>query len=660
MADLFSTSVSGLLAAQRQLATTSHNVSNVNTEGFSRQRALQDARIPNGSGAGFIGTGVNTTTVQRLFDQAREVSLRQSTSDFNQQDVKAEFSGNIDNLLADTQAGLSPALQSFFNAAQDLSNDPTSASARQVLLSEGQGLAARFDLLDQRLRTLDGDINTKLKLDVESINNLSGGIARLNQEIIQAQGRTGQPPNDLMDKRDTLIRQLSEKISTQAVPQADGSVNVFIGNGQGLVIGNESSALTTRPNAFDPQQVDIVYQGGSGAPVDITRNLTGGSIGGLLDVRKTVIDPTRNDLGRLAVTITETFNAQQRLGLQFDGSEPRLGNDFFKPFSPEIVRSDNNSSTALPEVSFNAGQIGDLKGSDYRAVFNSADNAWRVTRLSDGESFPGIAANGSATIDGLDFDFSDFGAAANGDTFVIRPTRLAAGEMEVSLRRPSQIAAANPLIGGATTDATGQTSNRGEATVKNIDVQAMTDTQRTAIRNDGPFTFTFDGVTDTINSDLTLAAGDSVDVAQDSNGFNITVNSAAYGEFSFRVDGVPRDGDTFQLGLNSAGKGDNANALKLASLANANTMNGASATYQEFYGAVVGRVGNETMRAQTNRDAQQTLLTQAEQAREEVSGVNLEEEAANLLKFQQAFQANAQTITIANTLFQTVLDAVRR
>ncbi len=657
MANIFSTSISGLLAAQRQLATTSHNISNVNTPGYSRQQALQSTRPPTAGSNGFLGTGVQTDTVRRMFDQSLELSLRNNTSEFARLDMLANYAGRVDNLLADKEAGLSPALQSFFNAVQDAANDPTSTSARQVMLTEAESLAARFELLDNRLTELERDANDRIERTVEEINTLADSIAQLNREIVQAQGATGQPPNDLLDQRDTLIRQLSEKVGVRTVEEANGSINVFVGNGQTLVAGDRANSLTTTRSEYDPSVVEIAYQRPGSTPVNVTRALSGGEIGGLLEFRGNILEPARNDLGRVATTIATTFNEQHRLGLQFDSNPPGLGQDFFTLSPPQVLPSQFNGGgiAGSPVVAINAENVGDLTGAEYSVAYNGTD--WTMRRGSDGQTFT-LDTTGPQTIDGFDIDVSGITGAQDGDTFLVRPTKQAAGNMGVNIQRPDQIALANPAIGGEVTDASGESINTGSGKLDRITVNS--DSVMNLAAGDLEFTYDAGAQAFQVTGPGGFTATVPYDPATDGNGLTVDSGFGGFGDLSFRLSGTPADGDQFSISLNRNGVGDNGNALKLGDLANQPIANGGKATYQELYGSVVGKVGTETLRANTNRDAQQTLLRQAEQARESVSGVNLEEEAANLLKFQQMFQANAQVITVANTLFDTILSAVQR
>ena len=318
--NLLGTAVSGLLAYQRALATAGHNVSNVNTPGYSRQRIELTTRPPLTSSAGFIGNGVNIDTVTRAYDQFLTTQLRTATSGQAQLGAYYELSKQIDNIVADPQAGLSPALQDFFAALQTASNDPNAASGRQVLLSQATSLVNRFHYIGNRLEQLQSSVNAQVSATVAQVNSLAQSIARMNQNIYELEGISGgQPPNDLLDQRDEAIRQLAELVSVTTVRQDNGMLNVFAGNGQALVLANQSATLSVLQNEFDPEILDIGYTFDGGAITNVTSNITDSKLGGLIEFRGGLLKTTVDQLGRVAVGLSEAFNAQHRLGLDQGG-----------------------------------------------------------------------------------------------------------------------------------------------------------------------------------------------------------------------------------------------------------------------------------------------------------------------------------------------------
>lgn len=553
---LLGIATSGLMAAQRGLATTGHNIANVNTDGYSRQRTEQVERLPSFTGAGFVGNGVDVASITRSYDSFLNAQLRSSLSAHGELETYHGMASQVDNFIADPDASLSPSLQSFFNSVQDVVNDPTSIAARRVMLTEGETLVQRLNTLNGRMDELRSQVNQSLSTNIDEINGLARGIASLNERIVVAYNQAGKPPNDLLDQRDLLTEQLAQKVGTSLFEQKDGSLNVFIGSGQALVMGSTANQLSLQNSAYDPNQKDIaITAGGSGAVV-VTAAISGGEIGGLLRFGSEVLDPAQNALGRIAEGLAATFNAQHSLGSDLNGS---AGADFFSDVTNAAIGQyswfgrQTNSGNAILSVAFDnsAGNgSSDLTASDYRLDYDGAN--YTLTRLSDNTQFNN--ATGAFAIDGLAIGIGG-GAVAAGDSFLIRPFRRVAGDLSVSLTDPREIAAAG-----------------------------------------SPF----------------------------------------------------------------AGPGDNTNARALAQLQTLPSLLGGKASYQDAYNEIVGDVGTLTHAADIDSTAQKQLLDHARQARDSVSGVNLDEEAANLLRYQQAYQAAAQLIPALNSMFDALIGAVRR
>jgi flagellar hook-associated protein 1 FlgK len=551
--DMLSTAVSGLLAFQRNLSTIGHNISNVNTEGYSRQSVDMSARTPIQSANGFIGTGVDIDSVRRVYDQFLFDQVTSRSSSYHQLDTLQTMASSIDDLLGSEDAGLSPVLQNFFNALQDVSNDPTSIPARQVLISQGETLANRFQSLDQRFTDMRDLTNNQLDSMTSEINGLASSIAELNASIVLDTGATaGQPPNDLLDKRDVLLNQLSELVSVSTVDNNDGSVNVFVGNGQTLVLGTDASTLATTRSEYDQSQLEISITG-SGGNIPISDQLSGGKLGGLLQFRDQILDPAQNSLGRIAISLADTFNTQHQLGDDINGNPGGLFFNSIVTSSPTVFSSSNNNP-ASGTVSVSISDTNFIQASDYRLDYDGAN--FSLTRISDNTIVDSGFTVGdlprTVASDGISVSLA--GSVAAGDSFLIRPVRNGADDINVTLSDPSQIAAA--------------------------------------------------------------ASGSAL--------------------------------------------GDNSNALALVALQSQKVMGGGSETFSSAYSKLVSTVGARTSEAKVNAKAQDALLTRAVESQQAVSGVNLDEEAANLLKFQQAYQAAAQVISASNSIFQTLLNATSR
>jgi len=553
---LLGIATSGLIAAQRGLTTTGHNIANVNTAGYSRQRTEQFERLPSFTGAGFIGNGVDVTAISRSYDSFLNAQLRSSLSTYGELDTYHQMAAQVDNFIASPDASLSPSLQSFFNSVQDVVDDPTSIAARRVMLTEGETLAQRFNVLNDRMDDLRSQLNQSLGTQIDEINSLAAGIASLNERIVAAYGQAGKPPNDLLDQRDQLTEQLAQKVSTNVFEQSDHSLSVFIGSGQALVMGSTASQLSLQNSAYDPNQKDIAISAGGSTPVVVTSALGGGEIGGLLRFGSEVLDPAQNALGRIAAGLAATFNAQHSAGSDLNGT---AGTNFFSDVTNPAIgqyswfNKTTNTGTATLSVAFGNSALNgpdDLTASDYRLDYDGA--TYTLTRLSDNTPFTN--ATGTFAVDGLNIGIGG-GAAAAGDSFLIRPFRRMAGDLDASLIDPRKIAAAG-----------------------------------------SPFT----------------------------------------------------------------GPGDNTNARALAQLQTTPSLMGGKATYQDAYSEIVGDVGTLTRAAEVDSTAQKQLLDHGKEARDAVSGVNLDEEAANLLRYQQAYQAAAQLVPTLNDMFDALIGAMRR
>jgi flagellar hook-associated protein 1 len=630
MADFLSNGVSALLAFQRAIDTTSHNIANVGTDGYSRQRAEFVTRQPDMKGNGWIGSGVDVATTRRVYDDLLAQQVRITTSSFNSLDAFSTQVDRINNLFGSATTGLSASMQKFANAVQDVANTPASSSARQVLLSEAQGLAQRLQSYDSQLAGFGTQAETQIKSETNEITTLASGIADLNQKIALASKLNGQPPNDLLDQRDRLIDQLSGHIDVNTVAQGDGQLNVFIGTGQPLVVGGEAASISTIADPYDPSRQNIALKTGSGVPVDITKNVTGGTLGGLLDFRTQVLDPTRNALGHLAVGLADAINTQHRAGMDLSGN---MGGDLFTLGSVDTLRSAANTGSGA--LSVTRSDVSALTEADYH--LQKTATGWALTRDDTGAAVTLAGAGTVAspfTADGLSIVVS--GTAATGDRFLIRPTRNAAAGIGVVITDPSRVAAAAPIRAEAAAANTGSGA---------ISAGTVIDATNAQLRS--PVTLQFlSASTYSVNGGPAIAY---------TPGSPISVNGWQVG-----ITGAPATGDIFTVKDNAGGTGDNRNALALANALGQGTLDGGTTSVNDLATGLVGKVGVAARQAQAGRDAQSVVKQESIDSREAVSGVNLDEEAANLIKFQQAYQAAAQMIKTASDMFDSLLAATRR
>ncbi len=660
---VFENSVSGLLAFQKALSTTSHNISNVNTDGYSRQRAELGSRTPVGYGNGFVGSGVEVQTIKRLFDQTRESAVQTNIAEFERLQTLADSAGRIDDMVADESAGLSPAIQDFFGAVHDVANDPSSATARETMLTQARNLASRFRDMGAQLRGLNDDVNTQLRSKVDEVNSIASAIADLNQDIAKEQGRIGEPPNDLLDQRDALLRDLSKLIDTRTVANQDGTINVSVGTGQSLVSGfNHAELGIVRPDD-DPTRLGVTITNRGGGATEISRQVDGGQIGGLLDFRETVLDPVRADLDRMATGVAQAFNAQHRDGLQFSAGpdDGRLGGNLFDIPAPDVQGDGVTVGNDFADYAYR----GDAALSSVRLTYDAGADEWTAENLRNGDTNTFANSGQTVTFGGLDLDLGQLSGMSGGATVNVDPVTDTSTAMRVAIDRPSEIAVASPLRASEVTSP----PNAGSGGLQDFRVTAI-DTLPAAFDT---ATLSYDGSDYSLSG---LPAGHSVEFF-DADG-NSLGNSVPYtdsptdvtmkvtdggGDHVFTAEatltGTPAAGDAFEIARNNGASGDNGNALAMGQLTEAGVFDGGSETIQEYYSGLVGEVGTRTLQAQTARDAQESVLQQAKASRDEVSGVNLDEEAANLMRFQQAYQASAQAISIARTTFDSLLSATR-
>lgn len=643
--DIFGVSVSALNTAQIGLATTEHNIANANTAGYNRQIVVQGARPAQLTGAGYVGQGSDVTSIKRVYDQFLSAQVVQEQGTSAQLNTYYAQIQQVNNMLADPTAGLSPALQDFFSAVSSVSTDPSSTPARQTLLSNAQILASRFQSMNQRLTDINNSVNNQVLNSVTTINGYAKQIAALNQNVVTATAQAGgKPPNDLLDQRDHLVTQLNQEIKTNVVKQDDGSINLSIGNGQLLVVGAQAFSMQTTQSLNDPTKLEVAYGTTGGNIIRMQQSgIQGGSLGGLLNFRSQSLDAAQNSLGLVAMGLAGTFNQQHQLGQDLNGA---LGGNFF--VQPVPVVNKNNANTGVAVVGVSVSSYSALTGSDYSLQFNGG-TSYTLTRLSD-NTVTSIPGGLPQTVDGLTISVA--GAPAVNDSFLIRPTVNGALSIAVAITNTAKVAAAAPIRTNATLTNTG-TGLISAGTVNAPPPVTPDPLHPLTDQNlQQPVTITFTSATtfDVTGTGLGLPA---IGVAYTSGG-NISYNG-----WTAQLTGAPATGDTFTVGPNTNASSDNRNALLLGGLQTQNTLLGGTASYQGVFGQLVTQVGNKTRELQVTSTAQDTMLQQTIQAQQAVSGVNLDEEAANLLRYQRAYQAAGKAMQIASTMFDTLLSLGR-
>ncbi|MFC7514195.1 flagellar hook-associated protein FlgK [Herbaspirillum sp. GCM10030257] len=671
MANILSTTNSALAAAQAGLATTAHNIANAKTPGYNRQVVLQAAVGGQDEGGGFIGKGTEVISVRRIYNEYLGAQIRVGQTTKGQLESHYAQINRINNLLADPTSGLSPVLQDFFKSVQNLAANP---EARGSLLASAESMASRFQSMDGQLRELRVAVNTEISTSITAINSYTRQIANLNEAIANAQSGSGQMPNDLMDQRDYMVGELS-KLTKVTVSKDGNSYGIFIGNGQPMVVGSTVSELAavTSPTDISEVTVGLVTNAGT---INLSENsLQGGKLGGLFDFRATSLTNAQNSLGRIAIGLATTFNEQHRLGKDATGA---MAGDFFRMAPPATNANILNTGNAVLNASIT--DVNALKASDYKLNFDGSN--YSVTRLRDNVSVASVAGPGfpaaGISVDGVNIAVAS-GSMASGDQFVIKPTVNAASSFNVLVTDSNNIGAAAPI------NTSSPTTNSGTGVISAGTVDKHFTTSMTAT----PTTLTFVAsvpptipVSGTLNDSATSpGTGFGFEVKVTHNGVstiyppNTPVPYAAgatvtfgaslagppadVGGISVQISGTPGDGDTFTVKNNLSMSGDNRNMVLLGKLQTATALDGSSVTFQGALAQLVSSVGNKTHELRVGSEAQSNLVDQLRLAQESDSGVNLDEEGANLLQYQQAYVAAGKVMQAVKEMFDALISIGR-
>ena len=646
---MFQTGLSGLSVARSALMTTAHNTANVYTAGYSRQTALVSSNGGTTTGAGFIGNGARVTTVQRSYDSYLTAQLNGAEAAGAALASYGSQINRIDSLLADKTAGLTPLMQSFFASVQGVANTPADPAARQQLISAAQTLANKFRATDQYLTDLNSSVNDQIEGSTAQINTYATQIASLNQQISQLGAMAGgQPPNDLMDQRDQLVSELGKIVGVKVLEQDSGQYNVFIGNGQTLVLGDRAAQLQAVSSAADPTRKAVALVGLTGTVSELNDDvLGGGSLGGLLAFRAETLTSTQNAVGRLAMALGSEFNDQHKLGVDLNGV---LGTDFFSQAAPGVFSNARNAGDMVLGAS--VADTSQLTTSDYSVQVKDVAGTltYSVTRLSDKQSM-GDFTTFPASFDGVSLSAAS-GTAQAGDSFLVQPTRTGARDMDVLVRDTAKVAAASPL---ATGKAVG---NKGTGALS----PAVVDAGYLATPLAGTVTLAYDAAGNTLSGfpaasavTVTLADGTSTNYPAGTAVPYTAGASIRFDGIEVKLSGAPAEGDTFTIGKNAGGVSDGSNALLLGALQRKTVMDGGTSTFNGAFAKLVSEVGNRAMEIRVASTTQESVTGQIRASRDSISGVNQDEETANLLMYQQMYQANAKVIQTASTMFDAIL-----
>jgi flagellar hook-associated protein 1 FlgK len=707
---IFGIAVSGLNAAMSSLETASNNISNVNTDGYHRQVTGQDERQPFFEGFGFIGRGVDTSQVNRVYDKYLDTQVTNTVSASSFYQTQGELMSRLDNMVGSSTNGLSPSMQTFFTSLQTMSSTPTSIPARQTVINNAQALVGQVRDMSSQLSQIRTDLNGQIQSSVDSINSYASQIASLNTQILALSQGGNRLPNDVLDQRDQAVQKLAELVAVSTVTQADGTYSVFIGNGQSLVRGGITSTLQTVPSPADPQQLAVAYNTNGVQTLIPETMLTGGQLGGALNFRSSVLDRADADLGRLAISIADAMNRQYRLGRDLnnnpvttDITDPTQGTLFTNFGEPGTASSAGSGllaqlypapPAAAPTVQ---QQVALLRQASFQFSLLVNDPAALTTAssLKANAALGGtVGANNTGTL-AVDLTATPpiqsvagvlSGAVTltyNGGAYTAtNGFNVAVAGSVLTLTNTSGVTVQLNTTG---TPNTGDILTIGPANTSQAYVSSVWQVAGQSPAPLGPLntppalTLTYNSVTQSFSATGPSAGGYTVTVSPTvAGGFLVTDNTAANGvSIMFQMSGNPANGDQFVIDQKKVGPAsadnsatDNSNLRAMTTLQTQNTITNtpsggsnylpalgspANATFQSFFSQAVSYIGSTANTVLSAADSQLTALNQVKQVQQSFSGVNLDEEAANLIKFQQAYQASSKVIQMAQEMFNSLL-----
>ncbi|GJH07888.1 flagellar hook-associated protein FlgK [Caballeronia novacaledonica] len=640
--NIFSIGLSGLNAAQWGLTTTGQNISNAATPGYTLEKVSYQESSGQFTGSGYLGNGVQAVTVTRQYSQYLTTQVNNTQASSSAASTYYSLISQLNNLVGDPTKGIAQGITNYFSGLQSVANSASSTAARQSLMSSAQTLADQINSAGQQYDQLRQSVNTQLTSAVSQINSYSQQIADLNKQINIASAG-GQQPNQLLDQRDQLVTNLSSMIGVQVVQQ-DGNYNVFIGNGQPLVVGNTQYGLQAVPSASDPSELAVAFKSRDGTTQTAANTqyvdnsaLTGGVVGGLIDFRTQTLDPAQAQLGAIATSFASQLNGQNALGLDLNGQP---GGKLFATGDPNIIANARNQGTGTPTATIVDGT--QPPANDFTVTYDGSK--YTVTDPATGQQLGSIdpATETQKTINGLNIDVSSLTGVQKGDSFTIQPTRASLDNFKLTTSNGAAIAAASPAVTSAASTNTG-TASISSATVTSNAMSSDINLKYSAAANG----FTSD-VAVTVGG-TSYAVGQTIPYDA-TKGLTVSANGV-----SATISGTPKDGDAFKIAQNKGGTSDGSNALAMANLVSSKSLNGGTETLTSSYAGYINTIGNTTNQLKATSTAQTALLTQATSAQQSVQGVNLNEEAANLIQYQQLYQANSKVIQTAATLFQSLL-----
>lgn len=703
MADLFQIGLSGIYSSQASLTTTGHNIANINTKGYSRQSVDVSTAGADRVGQYFVGRGSIISGIERAYDQFAFTENIMNTSQFGYYKAVYQQTSQIDMLLSDSGTSAIGPMLNTFEAINGVADTPNTLESRQVFLESANTLASQYNRLQENLTIQYNNINGDIANSAETITTLADNLATLNKQIAAVTGAgVSSNANDLLDQRDQILTELSQYVDVSVVPEELGMINVFIGSGQSLVMGGTAMQMLAINGDPDPSRKEL--------GLSVNGNLTridgaglGGSIAGLFDARNNDLEKAMNQLGQSILGLTHSINEQQKEGMDLNGDiGGNIFNDINSISSMQNRVLSHNDGLGNLQLSVRVDDLSELSADEFDLVVDDYQQGPPET-ISFTATNRTTGATETLVIDDMSLDarveIPGFGISVGvdsidasnppqiGKSFSLRPTRLAAQEVSVEMTDPAKVAAA-----GSEITTTADVTNTGDAVLRTSAIVNPTDSLYMDENN--PLTIKITGVNDTtgeITYSILDKNGNAVTLPENPDpvdfytpaksagdvltGLTLTPDPKT-GKATFTLAGIEVEmisgsvvgddvgppavvGDSFTVAFNETGVGDNSNILKMAELQSQKLMNNNKATFADVYGGMLAEVGAKAGNAGTSMQTMEILQTQSFERMQSMSGVNMDEEAANLLQFQQHYSAAARVISVASELFDTILQASR-
>lgn len=645
MTALMSIGTSAMTASYAALQATGNNIANANTVGYSRQQAQLATAGGQYSGMGFFGKGVDVTTVSRAHDTflTREAALTQSIASAD--DARLAQLQKLEQLFGTGESGLGYQSGQLLNAFADVASRPQDQASRQVALARAADVAAAFRDAGGQVDSLQSGVVADLKTSVKAVNALAQTVASLNRQIANAQA-SGHAPNDLLDQRDQAVAEIGKYVQVSTVNADDGTQSLFIGGGQRLVLGGEASQLVAMADPYDATQLHLGVNEGGAPRLVPDATLAGGSIAGLLRFQNEDLRDARNLIGQMAAALGGAVNTQQSLGLDLTTPSGRPGGDLFSVGAPRVQAASSNSGTAA--INLGTADPAQLQASDYELRYDGSNyTLTRLGSLDAPQTFTPAALAAGVTVDGMSIQLAG-GSAAVGDRFRLQPVATAAKVMQRVIDDPRGIAAASPVT------ATLSASNTGTAAIASLEVKAPIASPVNAVVK-----FSVDPGSGATSYQLSADGGGTFGPLQPFVAGQPIAFTDGGGNtlWQIAVNGTPADGDLINVDPTLVPAASNGNALAMLGLRDTAIVAGATVT--DAWSSALGEVGVRVQGAAGAARMSAAVATNAAAQQQSVSGVNLDEEAARLIQFQQSYQAAAKMLQVAQSVFDTLLQVTQ-